>query len=97
MEQPNKTEKQINGKVYAIRSHQTDKIYIGSTTQLLCKRLGDHKANYKQFLITEKMHMSSVELLKYDDAYIELISEHNNITKEMLRKFEGENIRKFNR
>ena len=94
MEQPNKTEKKINGKVYAIRSHQTEKLYIGSTTQTLCKRFGDHVYNYKKFLKNSDSGMSSVELMKYDDTYIELISEHNDITKDMLRKFEGEEIRK---
>ena len=32
-----------NGKIYCIRSHQTDNIYIGSTTQKLCVRMAEHK------------------------------------------------------
>jgi hypothetical protein len=52
-----------NGKIYSIRSHQTEHIYIGSTTQLLSQRFSNHK----------KMRCSSREIMKYDDAYIELI------------------------
>ncbi len=32
-----------NGKIYTIRSHQTNKYYIGSTTQPLSKRFYQHK------------------------------------------------------
>ena len=38
-----------NGKIYTIRSHQTDKYYIGSTTQPLSKRFYQHKQLYKRF------------------------------------------------
>ena len=38
-----------NGKIYVLRSHKTDDIYIGSTTQSLYKRFYEHKKRYKNF------------------------------------------------
>lgn len=36
-----------NGKIYKIISENTDNVYIGSTTQSLCKRLANHKESMK--------------------------------------------------
>ena len=36
--------------IYTIRSHQTNKYYIGSTTQSLSRRLSEHIRDYKQHL-----------------------------------------------
>ena len=72
-----------NAKIYTIRSHQTEQIYIGSTTQPLAKRLGLHKY----------MRYSSKEIMKYDDAYIELLEEFPCENKEQLFKREGHHIR----
>ena len=55
-------------KIYAIKSHQTEMIYIGSTTQTLSQRIAKHKQNYIKNGTT-----SSKEILKYEDYYIELI------------------------
>ena len=79
-----------NGKIYAIRSHQTDDIYIGSTTQPLYKRLSSHKANFKD---KSYRYVSSNELLKYDDVYIELLQGYCCDNKMELLKREGEFIR----
>jgi hypothetical protein len=84
------------GRVYAIRSFQTDKIYIGSTFQPLHKRLYEHKFNYKQWQNNKYYYITSFELIKYDDCYIELIDEYKNLNKKQLEKFEGEHIRKNN-
>lgn len=46
MEKPNKY---LNGKIYTIRSHQTDKFYIGSTCSPLHKRLFKHRSNKRDF------------------------------------------------
>lgn len=75
-----------HGKIYAIRSHQTDLIYIGSTTQKLSYRMSQHRANNTPCL-------SSNEILKYDDAYIELIELYPCSCKEELNRREGEIIR----
>ena len=78
---------------YAIRSHQTDNIYIGSTSEFICKRMQHHKYKYKIFLKTNLLYVTSYEILKYDDAYIEIIEEYENITRDTLRKYEGNLIR----
>lgn len=89
-----KSEPKYNGKVYVIRSHQTDKIYIGSSTQkYLSNRLACHKQDYKNYLNGKGNNVSSYEIVKYPDAYIEILSTYENITKDELRKFEGEAIR----
>ena len=63
-----------NGKIYTIRSYLTDKYYIGSTIQPLCKRMVGQKSNYKNYLKNNSSaYVSSYEVLKFDDAYIELL------------------------
>ena len=81
------------GKIYSIRSHQTDDIYIGSTTQSLYERLRGHTRDFNCWKNGEHHYVSSYEILKYDDAYIELIEEHPCQNKDQLRKKEGETIR----
>jgi hypothetical protein len=72
-----------NGKIYCIRSHQTDKIYIGSTTQTLAQRFGKHKA----------LNCSSREIMKFEDCYIELLENYTCTDKNELNRREGELIR----
>ena len=81
------------GKIYSIRSPQTDKYYIGSTTQLLSKRLGQHKEKYKKFIGGLGHNISSFEIIKFDDCYIELLENYKCESKEELNKREGELIR----
>ncbi len=78
-----------NGKIYTIRSFQTDKYYIGSTTQTLAKRLSAHKASYKQ----GKNVCTSAEIIQYSDAYIELLEDFPCFKKDQLCKREGQLIR----
>jgi len=77
----NDNNRYVNGKIYCLRSHQTDDIYIGSTIQPLYKRLHQHKK--------EKLHILS----NYDDMYIELIEEYPCKNKMELFRKEGEHIR----
>ena len=83
------------GKIYSIRSYQTDDIYIGSTTRPLSERMADHRRKYKYFLQgkTKSSYYTSFEIIKRGDAYIELIEEIpcNNVNE--LTKFEGNYIR----
>jgi hypothetical protein len=83
----------VYGRVYSIRSHQTTDIYIGSTTQILCKRMVDHRYGYKYYLNKKSKYVSSYEILKHEDAYIELIYEGEFESKNALTKKEGEYIR----
>lgn len=83
----------LNSKIYCIRSHQTDKIYIGSTTQALSVRMAGHRKDYKRYKNGKYGYMTSFELLEYKDAYIELIKNVQCLCKEGLLKHEGEHIR----
>ena len=82
-----------NGKIYTIRSYQTDKIYIGSTTQSLSKRLSCHKSNYKNYLDGKYHKITSFDIIEYGDAYIELLEAYPCDNKMMLDKKEGGCIR----
>jgi RecA-family ATPase len=83
-----------NGKIYCIRSHQTDKVYIGSTCSPLYKRLYHHKKKYKNE--KTKINYSSFEIIQYEDAYIELLEEYPSNNRMELNKKEGEYIRNMN-
>jgi len=76
------------GKIYCIRSHQTEKIYIGSTTQPLADRFSDHNCKFKK-----GKENSSKEILQFPDSYIELIELVPCSSREELNKKEGEHIR----
>jgi hypothetical protein len=77
------------GKIYSIRSYQTDKIYIGSTCVPLSKRLSKHRGYLKDMT----KNISSLEITKYNDNYIELLEQYPCKTKEELLQREGEWIR----
>ena len=82
-----------NGKIYTIRSHQTDKFYIGSTCLTLAKRFSSHKQTFKSFNNGRRCYVSSMEIIKNDDCYIELLEDCKCDTKDQLTKREGELIR----
>jgi len=83
-----------NGKIYAIRSNQTDDVYIGSTCTPLHKRLYGHRSQYKRWKNgTNKNYMTSYKILEYDDSFIELLEEYPCENKIQLNKKEGEVIR----
>lgn len=82
-----------NAVVYAIRSHQTDKFYIGSTRTPLHKRFWTHRSCYNLWTEDGKHYITSFEILQYPDAYIELVEEFPCENAAQLRKKEGEHIR----
>jgi len=79
-----------NGLIYTIRSHQTTDIYIGSTTQPLYKRIYQHKKNFNRWKIGKYCYVSSFELMKYDDVYIELLELFPCSSKNELCRREGQ-------
>jgi len=85
----------IIGRVYSIRSHQTTDIYIGSTTQALSMRMSGHRKDYKCYLNKTRHYISSFDILKYEDAYIEIIFEGEFENKNSLSRKEGEYIREL--
>jgi len=89
--------KRINGKIYCIRSFKTDLIYIGSTCETrLSARFCKHTASYRRYLNGTYHYITSFDIIKFGDAYIELILECADVTKDELHKIEGEHIRKNN-
>ena len=75
----------ITGRIYKITSAQTDNIYIGSTTKTLKQRLSTHKCDYKRYLKNKTHYKSGYDIVKFDDAIIELIEEKEfKDKKEML-------------
>jgi len=88
------TEKRQIGYIYSIRSYQTDLIYIGSTFSPLHKRIYQHRKSYNQFhRCPSQKYLTSFEILKYEDNYIELIETYENVNKTELLKHEGQQIR----
>ena len=85
-----------NSKIYKIWSPSCTEIYIGATTRPLHQRFGKHKTMYKKFLEGKTIGTTSREILKYDDAKIELVVKCPCNDREELNKIEGDYIRKYN-
>ena len=86
-----------NSKIYFLKSKNTDKIYIGSTTlKYLCNRLAKHKSSYKMFKNgTKNLLTCSKIIFDYGDVYIELCESFACDSKDELLKREGYWIKKF--
>lgn len=82
----------MKGYIYCIKSYQNPLIYYGSTIQQLSKRMAKHRNNYKNYLLGNNYYTSSFEILKNQDAYIELIEIINFEDKEELKKIENKYI-----
>ena len=74
-----------NAKIYAVKSPNTDKVYIGSTTASLKDRFYGHKRTNKK--------TTSKEIIEAGEAFIELIELFPCQTRQELHKREGEIIR----
>jgi hypothetical protein len=81
-----------NGKIYKIWSPEGDDIYIGSTTEILCRRLAVHKSSYN----IGRTITSRILFEKYTDVRIELIEEFPCDKKSKLIAREGHYIRILN-
>ena len=82
-----------NSKIYKIWSPSCCEIYIGATTLPLHQRFYEHKKKYEKFLEGKIISTRSREILKYDDAKIELIKYCPCNSKEELNSIEAEHIR----
>ncbi len=89
----NESNRYNQGKIYTIRSHQTDQFYIGSTCMSLYKRLYKHRNGKKSYEKEKYHYLTSFEILKYDDHYIELLENYPCNSKEELHQREGQLIR----
>ena len=83
-----------NSKLYTIHSlSQPELVYVGSTTQPLYKRLGQHKSAYKSWKQGTGKYTSSFKIIDIGDAYIELLKLTPCTSKEELTKIGGDVIR----
>jgi len=83
-----------NAKIYALRSNQTEDIYIGKTCESLSSRMSKHRSHFKSK--DTRQYYTAYELLKYEDCYIELIKECPCENVEELKQIEGKSIREMN-
>jgi hypothetical protein len=65
-----------NGKIYKLISDDTDKIYIGSTTSDLSKRIYEHKVSLKRWKNKTGPYITSFEIMKYDNYEMILIEDY---------------------
>jgi hypothetical protein len=72
-----------NGKIYILRTHKGDEVYIGSTTTSLEERFKFHKCK------SNPCNSKSL-FVRYDDVYIELIELFPCETKAQLNRREGQ-------
>ena len=84
------------GKIYKIQCHVTDKIYIGSTSQLLLsQRLKDHVQDYKKYKYKGRLnYVTSFEIIKNNNYSIILMESVPCETKNELHKRERYHIEK---
>jgi hypothetical protein len=86
-------QKYQNSKIYAIKSFQTNDVYYGSTTKSLSKRLSRHKEDYRRWQKNKYHYVTSYEVMKFDDCYIELYELYPCNSKTELERREGQIIR----
>ena len=77
-----------HSKIYKIKCLNTNKEYIGSTTEGLNQRLARHKRHYNSYLSDNMNYVYSFEIIKEGNYTIELIEECNFNTKDELRQRE---------
>jgi hypothetical protein len=81
------------GKIYTIRSRNSDKVYVGSTCNELRKRFHGHKKKYKRWIDGKGDYVSSYEVFKDGNCYIELLEKCPCNDKNELERREGQLIR----
>ena len=62
------------GQIYKVVSNHTHLVYIGSTTQTLSKRMGEHRKHYRR--LGSSYTCSAKHLLCYGDAKIILVDNY---------------------
>ena len=84
-----------NGKIYCIRNHINDKMYVGSTCQSLSKRMAYHR----QDCMKPSRHNTLIYKIMFDlgrdNFYIELIEEYPCENSNQLERREGELMREL--
>lgn len=81
-----------HSKIYKIVSDQTNRIYVGSTVNVLSKRLSEHKSMYKRYKNGSHHYVTSFDIVQYDDAKIILVESYPCNNKDELRARERYHI-----
>ena len=84
-----------NGRIYCIRNHICDDIYIGSTTQPLSKRMQKHRESIYSKRDGNMLLYQKMREIGKQRFFIELYEECPCKNIEQLRKREGEVIREL--
>ena len=82
-----------DGKIYKIVCNITEKFYVGSTTKPLEIRLSEHETKYDSYLKDEYHYITSFEIIKNKNYYIELICNVQCISKDILKTFKNNYIK----
>ena len=72
------------GKIYKLVSDKTDRIYIGSTTDPLIRRIKEHRTMFRFYMRHNEGYYSGLELFKEGNVSIELIEKHPCNSREEL-------------
>lgn len=84
-----------NGKIYVIRNHINDKVYVGSTTQALSKRFSKHKGDHKSKKTYEYPIYKAMREIGVENFYIELVENYPCKNIDQLNAREGYHIRQY--
>ena len=79
-----------NSKIYQILNHVTSDVYIGSTTQPLCKVITWHRATSTQENRKDRPLYKLMHEIGVNQFYIELLHACPCENKEQLKKNDGE-------
>ena len=84
-----------NGKIYTIRNHIDDEVYVGSTCQPLSKRMAVHRDDMKRETKCDRKVYKHMNELGINNFYIELYEKYPCNNCEELTKREGQIIREI--
>jgi len=79
----------MKGFVYAIKSHNTDLVYVGSTHKTIKRRLTQHRCDFKRFNAGKYRNVSVFQIIELGDYYIEVLESFEDIEKIPLKKREN--------
>lgn len=77
------------GKIYVLRNHTNDKVYVGSTTSPLYKRFSYHKSDMKQPKNQNRKLYEAMREIGFENFYIELVEDYPCENIEQLEAREG--------
>ena len=65
----------LNGKIYKLVTPYSSKVYVGSTTSTLYKRLGEHKCHYKEWILNPEKYAyrTSFDIYDFDEDCVKIV------------------------